>query len=225
MGNPSVVTAPRGLNRWPLPARVGIAFAFWLVVIAIVALFAGDLLSTALLPVIKLGAGGLLAQPLSIESLRFSSVQDVPVFELRAVVATPWEFLNHTIPVGSNLQVTVPRAHTLYHVVVIGALVLAWPSPNLRRRAWLLGLACAAVILSALIDAPINLAAQAHALFYERFAPAELDSSWLIRSARFLDHGGRLLLGVLLATAVIAIVAAPPRRKRRRKARRRRPAR
>ena len=173
--------------------------------LGVAAVLASDILSAALRPVIELGSRGLLAAPLAVEHLTFASVQNVPVYELRAVVETPWAFTNHTVPVGSAVKVTVPRAHSLYHVVIVGAIVLAWPATGWRQRGIRLGLAIVAIALAVSLDAPVVLAAQAHALFFEQFAPARLDESASIAMARFLDHGGRLVVGALFGVLAASL--------------------
>ena len=220
VGQSSHANTESRLTRLPAPLRTGLALAAWLLVLGVAAILAGNVLAALLDPAIKLGAAMLLAEPLSVEHLRFASVQNVPVYEMRAVVESPWTFTNHTVPVGSAVQVTVPRAHTLYHVVIIGAVVLAWPAKNARERGLRMLLGCAAVLLAVSLDAPIALSAQAHALFFERFAPARLDGNGLIALSTFLDHGGRLALAAMLAVLATGLATQlqsgrPTRRRQR----------
>ena len=217
MGQSSTAVAGTRLGA-PAPAvRAGLWFALWLVVLGGAVLVAAESLAAALRPILELGAGWWLAAPLAVEHVEFASIQSVPVYELKAVVVEPWTFFQRVMPVDSYLTATVPHAHSLFHVVLIGAMVLAWPTtftrPHSIRKYFVLAVAAAlATALAVLIDGPVMLAAQAHALVFEEFAPVRLDSSWLIRASRFLDHGGRVMLSAVCAAMAIASAQAVNRR-------------
>ena len=205
MGKSGNAATAQHLTRWPPPLRAGLSLAAGLLVLGAVALLAADGIAEVLRHVIAASAAMLLAAPLTPEHVVLASVQNVPVYELRAVVETPWSFTNHTIPVDSAVQVTVPRAHSLYHLVIIGAVIVAFPVSGRRQLLVRVAVGVGAVALAVALDAPFVLAAEAHALFYEQFAPARLESSPTIAVARFLDHGGRLVLAGLLGIATVAV--------------------
>ncbi|MEO1201070.1 MAG: hypothetical protein AAFX10_00085 [Pseudomonadota bacterium] len=209
MGKPRpVTTATDYLNGVSPPIRLGLSFLFWLLALGTLAMLGADLIAGALKPFIAMGSRLLLPEQLEIEYVTFTSIANAPLYKLRAVVETPWYFFQHTLPVGTALEVTFPRDQALFHVVLIGAIVFVWPSDGVRQRAYLLLAGCVAIITSTFLDAAVVMAANAHELVYEEFAPARVDAHWLIRSAKFLDHGGRMILAMLLATATVGAIRA-----------------
>ena len=193
------------MKRVSARVRFGLSFVVWLLACGVLALVLEPFVAKALKPVFRTTTGWLLVEPLQIDSFSLDSTQNVPMYKLNATLTKPWRLGLHTIPADSGVQVTHPRAYVLFHIVLIVAILGAWPGVPVVQRFKVMGIGVVVAIVSASVDLSTTMAAQTHALFYEEFAPRRLTTSWLLKLHQFFDYGGRYLLPSVSALAVARV--------------------
>ncbi len=185
------------------PLQIGIRFFSATIIFGgIVVLFA-DPIAGLLSPVVATAVDFSLPPHLTLGSITLSSVENVPVFQLHAIVPKAWRLGSVRIPADSAVQITMAQAHLLLHVVLIAAIACAVPAQSMRHWSLLLGLALGAIVLAIGLDSMTVLSADAYHLFYETYDPKSIEKSLLIKLEKMLDHGGRMMLSGMLGLLVV----------------------
>lgn len=193
-------------KAWPSPPELALRLLLGTLLALGLARQFGHQTAHALLPLI----GGTLAwldDHYRILALNLGSEGADTVIRLRVALARPLVVGGQVILTDARGwgEVTTPVGHLLQPLLVLPAILLAWPAQ--RRREWPLRLTLIAPVamLLVLLTMPFALWASLwdlHAHIYEpgRFSP-------LLSWARLLNGGGRLLLGMLGAAAVVALAS------------------
>jgi hypothetical protein len=131
------------------------------------------------------------------------------VLRVRANLAAPIDYAGHRLyPFGWNgvprggFQVTLTLSGILQYSAWMLILVLAWPLRSPTELAVRLALWIPLAMLLIAIDTPLTLIAELWNTLRDRFDPNGF-CGWMVW-ARFLQGGGGLLLGGLLAVLCIA---------------------
>jgi hypothetical protein len=120
---------------------------------------------------------------------------------------------------SATVNVTRPVGSLIELAVVFWVLVLGWPVAERRQRLVLVAIGVPVLLLADIASTGCSLAGQfadARAMLQlaaDTGAIPEVNEAWTLweRWSRFLEGGGRIVIGVVLALAVIACCPAPRR--------------
>ncbi len=183
------------------------------------ALFCGETLGRYLVPLYRVVLAAATSH-YEVTALRVEQVGPDTAFRLQARTAGARVIGQTTVPDGLPLVSSTLLGHALQPVIVLYAVVLAWPVPRLWRRCLLLGVSLPFLMVMESIDVPLVLLGALEDLILYNLDPKAPDSSLLVNWMNIMNRGGRLALGLVGAGLAIGITdrlapLAPDQRYRR----------
>jgi hypothetical protein len=106
----------------------------------------------------------------------------------------------------SRFATSTPAGHVLQPLVLLLAILIAWPTSDRRRYLLRLALALPLLVVLPMVDVPLVLAAELEAALLDLARPGAFSALDAWRS--FLEGGGRLALPIFIAGAWIALAEA-----------------
>lgn len=106
----------------------------------------------------------------------------------------------------SRFETSTPSGHVLQPLVLLLAILIAWPTHDRMRYLLRLALALPLLVLLPMLDVPLVLAAELEAALIDLGRPGTFSAldAW----KAFLEGGGRLALPIFAASAGIALAEA-----------------
>jgi hypothetical protein len=106
----------------------------------------------------------------------------------------------------SRFETSTPAGHVLQPLVLLLAILIAWPTRDRKRYLLRLALALPLLVLLPMLDVPLVLAAELEAALIDLGRPGMFSALDAWKS--FLEGGGRLALPIFVASAGIALAEA-----------------
>jgi len=176
------------------------------VLLTFAAFWIGDHYVAAWLPLLKNETQWLLPRGLLCDSLSLLTRNAERLIEVHAVTTMQMPFDASVLPAGVRLKTSTLQAYLLSHVVIVYAILVAWPVTHWRGRVALLLSGVPCVFLTTSLDIPFVLAGLAQNLILGQFAPERASGDPLVLYYSFMHGGGRVALaicGALLTGLVV----------------------
>jgi hypothetical protein len=119
----------------------------------------------------------------------------------REMIRTP----QRSVPPGSDFDATTLQAYAHQHLVIVFAMLAAWPVPSRRARALLLLGGVPAIVVATLMDVPFVLIGVAQDTILGAVDPQALATDLRVLWFQFLQRGGHPVLSLILGGIVIII--------------------
>lgn len=132
-----------------------------------------------------------------------ATVNGETLLRLEAVVGPRLRSRFPVIPPGEVVWGSTLAAYLHNHLILVMALLAAWPARSARQRCRLLAGGLAATVMSTSLDLPFALAGLILGEVYAVLDPDLLRTAALVRYFDFLQSGGRLLLPFVAAGLVV----------------------
>lgn len=192
------------------PLETGLRLAAAILVLAAIAWRFGDALTSPLLPLFAWEIETVVPQ-FRILAIGMGSGGPDTVLGVEAGPAPVVMIAGKLLPLApqSRFQATTLAGHVLQPLVLLLAIVIAWPTRRRARYALRLTAALPLLVLLPLIDVPLVLAAELEATLIELGRPGTFSAldTW----KTFLEGGGRLALPIVLAGACVALAEGEDR--------------
>lgn len=189
------------------PLERGLRVALVIAILATLAWRFGDDLTSALLPLFAWEIEAVAPQfRILTMSLGTSGADSVVSAEAApaAVVLVAGKLL--PLAPQSRFQAATLAGHVLQPVILLFAVLVAWPESQWRRYAMRLVAALPFLVLLPLLDVPLVLAAELEATLIDIAKPGM--HSALDTWRAFLEGGGRLAMPIAIAIATVALAEA-----------------
>lgn len=186
------------------PLEAGLRLAIAVLVLAMIAWRFGNALTSPLLPLFAWEIETLVPQ-FHIRGIDIGSGGADTVIRVEAGPVPVVMIAGKLLPLApqSRFQASTLAGHVLQPVVLLLAIVVAWPARRWPRFALRLALAMPLLLLLPMLDVPLVLAAELEATLIELGRSGTLTVLDVWRN--FLEGGGRLLLPIVLAGCTIAL--------------------
>ena len=189
----------------PLDASLRVAAA--VVVLAAIAWRFGDSFTERLLPLIAWEIESVVPQ-IRVLAVSIGKGGAETVVGAQAGPAPVVMIAGKLLPLAphSRFETSTPAGHVLQPLVLLLAVLIAWPTRNRIRYLLRLASALPLLALMSMIDVPLVLAAELEAALIDLANPGafSLLGAW----KDFLEGGGRLAVPIVLASSVLALTEA-----------------
>lgn len=182
------------------------ALRFVIVYVALTGVFyaAGDRYSAWWRAPIKIALAALPA-PVVVHAVELSASGDQQVFRMRARTRESILTARGNAPAGVKLDTTTLQAYAHHHVILILAVLAAWPVRRAADRAVLLAAGVPAIVLATILDIPFTLIGVAREAILAASDPQALGHDAGVLYYQFLQRGGRQVLSLTMAGLAIVL--------------------
>ncbi len=168
------------------------------------ALFSGETLGRHLVPFYRAVLAGA-SKHYEVTSLRVAQVGPDTAFSLQVRTAGARVIGQTTVPDGLPLSSSTLLGHALQPMIVLYAVLLAWPVPRLRQRCLLLVVSLPCLVVLECLDVPLVLLGALEDLMLYNLDPEALADSLLVKWMDIMNSGGRLALALVGAGVTIGM--------------------
>jgi hypothetical protein len=186
------------------PLETGLRLAAAILVLAAIAWRFGDVLTSQMLPLFAREIETVVPQ-FRILAIGMGSGGSDTVLGVEAGPAPVVMIAGKLLPLApqSRFQATTLAGHVLQPVVLLLAILMAWPQSQRWRYAMRLAIGLPLLLLLPMLDVPLVLAAELEATLIELGRPGAFSAldAW----KDFLEGGGRLAVPIVAAGACVAL--------------------
>ncbi len=153
---------------------------------------------------------GFIQSEFSAANVRLTHLDGQAAFRFDGTVTVNLRARFPGISAWEQVSAWTLQAYAHNHVILVFALLAAWPAPTVRRRLRLALAGIPATVVSTSLDIPFALAGLAISEVYAAFDPGLLETDLLVQYFNFLQGGGRVLLPIAAAGLAICVAIEKP---------------